>query len=261
MVSPDSVHGDKYDIGAAYRGAFDLIVIVLVISPSQEKDKKQEECNARKTYNDRGFPLFESSTDQGEEEVNKEKTENGAKDKKAGTERSCNLEERGKQINPRIELKGSKEPQGYKDREVGNYEVSPFLCPAKKEWEYTECYKGWEKKERALENELKGIEVRFCLQTESKPVEKDDKGNTGSHGETDVALRLFQKMRDALKQEGNYPEDRTGDYPHEGIKQKSPEEHIIQRKQTSCMPCPHLNQAEGQPSYPPDECTLDYKIS
>jgi hypothetical protein len=112
VVSPNSVHGDEYDIGAACRDIIGFIAAVLVISPSQEKNKKQEECNARKTYDDRSFPPMKSTPDRREEEISQEATENADKDKKAGTERSCNLEDGGEQINPRIELKGSKEPQG-----------------------------------------------------------------------------------------------------------------------------------------------------
>jgi hypothetical protein len=131
MVSSNSVHGDKYDIGTACRGALDLIAIVLVISPSQEKDKKQEEYNARKTYNDRSFPLFESSTDQGEEEVNQEKTENGAKKKENSTKGGCNLKKMGKQLFAYIELEGGEDPQRWQEREIGDHEVSPSRHPAK----------------------------------------------------------------------------------------------------------------------------------
>jgi len=131
VVSPNSVHGDKYDIGAACRGAFNLIVIVLVISPSQEKDKKQEECNARNTYNDRSFPFFESSTDQGEEEVNQEKTENGAKKKENRTKGGCNLEKMGKQLFDYIEFEGDENPQRWQERKIGDHEVSPARHPAK----------------------------------------------------------------------------------------------------------------------------------
>jgi hypothetical protein len=100
--------------------------------------------------------------------------------------------------------------------------------------------------------------VWFRLQEERKSIEKDDSGNTGRHGETGIANWFFQKTEYALEQGRNQPENQTRDYPNKAVNQKGPEEHIINGGHARCMPHSNLNQKEGQPSYPPDKCTLEH---